>query len=382
MTLPLLCLLLTLGADTGRVEGTVVNGTTGKSVGPGVAVLLLRLDRQGMPQKDGAAEGTTDEEGRFGFAGQPAGTEELFVPRATWREVDYFPESQHDLPKLQPGQTLRFEITVYDTVEDAPEIRVSSHQLHLETGERGWLRIVEQMLLRNPGQTTWIGHRVPGAALASVRRTASLPLPGDAEPESVQVEEKSLNAMPRDGQVHLHAPLRPGTTTVTLTYVVPLRSFPRTVRRPVAWETASLTFSHSKRLRIRTAEEMEPVDHPHDSPEGEPLALLRTRRPLRAGSSFEFTMDEPEVPGEVAWLPILAGGVLLGAGFLFFQRRGREGADDRAALRGERERLLAAVARLDAEHAAGRLGRRPYRERREGAMRLLVTLTRDLDGRG
>jgi hypothetical protein len=73
---------------------------------------------------------------------------------------------------------------------------------------------------------------------------------------------------------------------------------------------------------------------------------------------------------------------LLGAGFLFFQRRGREGADDRAALRGERERLLAAVARLDAEHAAGRLGRRPYRERREGAMRLLVTLTRDLDGRG
>jgi len=378
VTLPFL-ILLTLAADTGRVEGTVVNGTTGKSAGSGVPIMLFRVDAE-RRQPVGSVAGATDADGRFAFADQPALEGVVYVPRASWQGVEYLAPKE-EMTDLRPGQTIRFGITIYDAAEEeAGPLQVAEHEVQLELDRPGWLTISERVVLHNPGRTTWIGRPVAGAAVASVRRTAGLPLPPDAS--SAHVYDESLQAMTQDGQVFLHAPLRPGPTQVTMTYGVPIRGFPLTVRRPIAHATGSLIFAYPKRLRVRTAPDLEPVDHPHDSPGGEPLAMSRTRRPLPAGSTFDFTMDEPEVPGEVAWLPIFAGGLALGAGFLLFQRRGREGADDRAALRAERERLLGAVARLDAEHAGGRLGRREHRERREGAMRLLVTLTRDLDGRG
>ena len=193
------------------IDGTVVNGTTGKPQS-GVEINLLKPGAQGMQQL-----GTTrsDSAGHFRFEhDQPGAGPQLL--QARYKDVDYNTLLTPNAP------TSGVDLHIYDITKSADQLRQEQHLLVLQptTSE---IAVNETLIVDNPSKTTYRndaqgGMRffLPPAANGQVRVSATgeqgMPLP--------QAPQKTDKA----NVYKVDFPIKPGQTQFQLTYVLPVGS--------------------------------------------------------------------------------------------------------------------------------------------------------------
>jgi hypothetical protein len=207
------CVVLALAVPAlearGRVEGRVMNGTTGKPVA-GLPLRLLTL-RQGMQPLDDA---TTDGAGRFAFAATGLDPSAFYLLQTTFQDVIY------PTPvRLDSSGSATVNLTVYDSDRTEPALRVSS--LHLLVRAEGRSLLVQQeYVVENPSQppraylnpSGTFRFRVPQTVTepqVAVRGLMNMPLPQTAEPGL------------RPGEFAVRYPLLPGANTILVAYQLP-----------------------------------------------------------------------------------------------------------------------------------------------------------------
>lgn len=201
-------------AQAVEIVGRVMNRTTTQPVA-GQEITLLGL-RGGMVALDTRE---SDEAGRFRFI-RDANPNENFLVRVAYRGVNY-----HQPVILAGGDRIEANLDVYDTTAESAGIEVESHIFFLEPAPDR-VRVVEVFVFNNQS-------RPPRTYVPEASRPSLLVFraPADAG-QDVRAFIVGPGGMPIQQQPqpadepHTHTldyPLRPGTTQIEFSYVVPLQ---------------------------------------------------------------------------------------------------------------------------------------------------------------
>ena len=199
---------LLAAAAHAAVDGTVVNGTTGKPQ-PGAAVTLLSMGEGSVAIKGTA---TSDESGKFRIDQTLNGPHLL---QAVHQGVTYN-------RMLQPGTpSSQVAIEVYDVSGAVGAAKVLRHAVLLEPSGMD-LAVRENILLRNDGKVTFHRPRegtfqfyIPDLAAGSLRVLSRSPNGMPLEQAAVKTGEPGVH--------QLDLPIKPGDTQLDLSYTLPFR---------------------------------------------------------------------------------------------------------------------------------------------------------------
>ncbi|MEN6604714.1 MAG: carboxypeptidase-like regulatory domain-containing protein [Bryobacteraceae bacterium] len=208
----LLALVFTVaGTLAAAIDGTVINGTTGKPQA-GASVLLTSMGQGGMLPLGTARTGT---DGKFRIEGSAEGAVLLQVTHAgiTYSQM------------LMPGApTSGIETKVYDTSSKPGSAEVLEHVVLLQPGA-GQVAVNETVIFRNSGKVTYNDP---------VNGTLRLYVPGETKDE-LRVMARAPQGMPvpraavKTKQPNVYKvdfPIKPGETSIDLAYTVPLSTPP------------------------------------------------------------------------------------------------------------------------------------------------------------
>jgi 5-hydroxyisourate hydrolase-like protein (transthyretin family) len=193
-------------ADGGRIQGEVVDGTTGKP--DANQTLQLLLPTGGMQQ---IGTTTTDADGRFVFPQNNIETSAFYLLQATYRGVDYHAPIQFD----SNGRAI-INLTVYDSTESASALRIQSARL-IVSAEGDKVHVQEMFAVRNSvtpprayvnpdGTFHFHLSKVAGEPTAAAVGMMNMPLPQPVTPG------KSA------GDYSIQYPLRPGMNVLMVAY--------------------------------------------------------------------------------------------------------------------------------------------------------------------
>jgi hypothetical protein len=203
--------LLTAATALASIDGTVVNGTTGKPAS-GIALTLLKPGAQGMQTLGNTS---TDSTGHFVFEkDQPGGGPQLV--QASYKGVTY---NRLLTPNMS---TSNVEIQVYEPTKSPAIAKIAQRMLVFEPSSSR-LNVNETVVLENSTKTTYnndslgaIRFYLPPAANGQVRVNAQgpqgMPLPRAAE----KTEEADI--------FQVNFPIKPGQTQIQVAYVLPVGS--------------------------------------------------------------------------------------------------------------------------------------------------------------
>lgn len=193
-------------AAQSRIEGQVLNGTTGRPVSNQEVRLLL--PRGGMQQ---VAAVSTDTDGRFQFAQRGIDPSSFYLLETRFQEVAY-----HAPPQFDPTGIAKVTLTVYNSTQSDSALRIQLLRILLRA-EGTKLRAREEYSILNasdPARTfaiaggTFYFHLSPQATEPRVAVTGlmNMELPQTPEPGK------------SPGEFFIRYPLKPGITTVTVAY--------------------------------------------------------------------------------------------------------------------------------------------------------------------
>ena len=197
------------------IDGTVVNGTTGKPQ-PGSTVTLFQTTQQG-PQNLGSVK--SDAAGKFAFTQdvQPGAGGGPLLIQAVYAGVQYnF--------TITPGQPMTgVTVPVYESSKSPGGTRVDQHFFVVEPSPDGTMQVSEGYLFKNDGKTTWndpdrgtLEFTLPAAAQGKVEVNVVAPggLPIRRAPD----------ALGKPNEYKLDFPIKPGESRVDLSWNMPFRS--------------------------------------------------------------------------------------------------------------------------------------------------------------
>jgi hypothetical protein len=194
----------TVEAESGRISGTVTNGTAGADLGEGHIVELITLsDGAGISSRQ-----TPVEAGRYEFALRPTALE-THVLRIVYAGVQYLSDGIVLSPELPEAEQ---DIVVYETTSDAPALTIdltSMTVIELDRA-RATLRIARQDVVRNPADRVYVGD--------ATGTTLRIPTPErtiEATGETV-IGEFTLEG----GRLASTVPVYPGVNSVVTQYLV------------------------------------------------------------------------------------------------------------------------------------------------------------------
>lgn len=204
-----LAALLLAAALHAAVDGTVVNGTTGKPQG-GATVTLFKLDQNGPNAIETIKAGP---DGSFKFA------QDLQGPHLLQAVHDGMVFNR----MLPPGQpTSGIAISVYSASADPGKAKVTTHMILLEPNSSE-LSVNESIIFQNEGNTAYydtargtLRVAIPDSAAGKVRVMVS-------GPNSMPIE-RALEKTKAAGVYTVDFPVKPGETRFDLTYALPLTS--------------------------------------------------------------------------------------------------------------------------------------------------------------
>jgi len=190
----------------GRIQGRVVNGTTGEPA-PYQLVQLL-MPRGGMRQ---VATAKADSSGHFVFSNSDVDPGSFYLLQAVYEGVNY-----HGPVQFDSNGAATVNLTVYNSTRAAPALRVQSARLIIRA-EGGKARVQEMFALENPsappvsfadpdGTFRFRLSSSAGEPTAAVAGLMNMPLP-----QPVQ-EGKTR------GEYSLNYALKPGLTVVMVAY--------------------------------------------------------------------------------------------------------------------------------------------------------------------
>ena len=185
-----------------RIEGQVINGTTGQPVAN--HELRLLQPRGGMQQ---IAAATTDTQGHFVFDKIQNEAGAFYLISTSYQGVDYHEPGRFDSS---------IKLTVYEATQSDPGLRVELMRLAAQPAGNK-IRVQEQFTIQNASH--------PPRAFASSDRTFSFRLPRQVTEPSVAVTGLMNMQLPQTpekgkspGEFSLRYPMKPGATVVTLQY--------------------------------------------------------------------------------------------------------------------------------------------------------------------
>ena len=267
------------------IDGTVVNGTTGKPQ-PGSTVTLFQTTQQG-PQNLGSVK--SDAAGKFAFTQdvQPGAGGGPLLIQAVYAGVQYnF--------TITPGQPMTgVTVPVYESSKSPGGTRVDQHFFVVEPSPDGTMQVSEGYLFKNDGKTTWNDPD---------RGTLQFTLP---EPARGKVEvnviapgglpiRRAPDALGKPNEYKLDFPIKPGESRVDLSWNMPFRS-------PGVFEDRLLT----------RADKLEVVAPPGVEIKGSDVTLLGQEPSTK---SNVYGVKGPDVKIEVVGTGLFNAGSDSGAG--------------------------------------------------------------------
>ena len=212
-------LLLTAVAVRASIDGTVINGSTGKPQ-PGVSITLVKPGQQGM-QTIGTT--TSDAAGHFVFEkDQPGGGPQLL--QASYSGVNYNKLMTPNIP------TSNVELQVFEATKSAAVARVAQHMMLIEPTTSS-IAVSENVIVQNDSTSTYSNPQVGslrfylppaanGQVKVQVQGPQGMPLPRAAERTETE------------GIYKVDYAIKPGETQFEVDYVLPAGS-PLTYRGEV-----------------------------------------------------------------------------------------------------------------------------------------------------
>lgn len=200
-------LLLAAASASAAIDGTVINGTTGKPQ-PSIGINLIQPGQNGM-QKLGST--TTDAEGKFRFdqTTQPGPV----LLQVVYKGIDY----NHLLTPASP--TTGVQVEIYESSSRASTAKVARDIVLLEPSSGG-LAVTETFLYENSSKTTYndlaagtlhfyLPESAGGKVSVNVTGPQGMPLP--------QTAEKTRQA----NIYKVNFAVKPGETRFDVSYMLP-----------------------------------------------------------------------------------------------------------------------------------------------------------------
>ncbi len=213
---PAILLLAAASLACAAVDGTVMNGTTGKPQA-GATVTLFQTTNQG-PQNLGSIK--TDAQGKFAFTQdvQPGVGGGPLLLQAVHGGVQY------NLT-IPPGQPLHgVTIPVYESSKNPGDAKIDQHFFVLEPSPQGTMQVTEGFLYKNDGKTTWndpdrgtLQFELPAAAQGKMEINVTAP-------NGLPIRRAADPLGKKPNQYKLDFPIKPGETRVDLAWSMPFNS--------------------------------------------------------------------------------------------------------------------------------------------------------------
>lgn len=192
------------------IDGTVLNGTTGKPEA-GVSIALVKPGQGGMRTLGNT---TSDADGHFAFAhDEPGGGPQLL--QASFQGVNYNKLLTPNIP------TSNVELDVFAATKSAAVARIAERMLLIEPSATQ-VAMDETVIVQNDSKTTFSNNSLgafrfylpPSAAEMKVNAQGSQGMPLPQTPQ--KTAEKNV--------YQVNFPVKPGQTEFELTYTLPLAS--------------------------------------------------------------------------------------------------------------------------------------------------------------
>ncbi len=354
-------------------DGTVSVRTVRESVGNNITGQAVTVTAAGSTRT-----GTTDAEGRAMLTGLPAGAEAIATA-----EVDG--EVLESLPFAVPAQG-GIRIILVAGIQAAADRKAREAESAAAApplqgtgifggGTRGMMAFRDDEL-----RVFYLLEIVNTArGRVDIGGPLVLDLPPDAEQATI-LQGSTTSATVNGTRVTVVGPFQPGTTPLQVAFALPSTSATRTLDQvwPVRLEQVMVMVQKVPNLQVSSAQWAEQDEARAQN--GTPF-ILGGGPGVAAGASTSVTLTglpvHPAWPRNVALA--LAGVILLG-GAWFAWSAGPAAAVDVRRLRERRESLLGELARLDEQHAAGRVDGSKYAARRHRLVADLEQVYAALDG--
>ena len=364
----------TLAAGTETIRGSVVNGTAGAPIPNGLVVTLLGVGQGHQMVVNQTA--TVGEDGHFSFAGVPADPNVTYVVSTEYAGVPYLSA----IPKSTDVGTTPVELKIYETTTSDAAIKIDSANwlLGAVDVEKQQATVLEMLVINNDGDRTYVGdHRGdPGAAVPGVLpRTLRLALPQGAGGFQAEVGLDPSSLLPVANGFVDTAPVLPGQHQIAYTFHIGYAEGVAEVQSDLPYPTTKLRFLapdaglgfRSDRLGDGGTVQLEGRTYRVLAADQLPANATVTVDVvgLPAVSTSRLSPEAMQVGGVALIVVALALSIFLG-----LRSRGIRQTD----LLAERRALLASIARLDDQYAAGQLPESRYREERVRQKRQLLDL--------
>ncbi|HVE76754.1 MAG TPA: hypothetical protein VND22_08340 [Actinomycetota bacterium] len=324
------------------VAGTVVNGTSGSHSPVGAEVTIAQLS----PSGDEVARAASIIGADGGFSAGPfdGARGERFIAVVQHSGVAYSAQSD------AAGGIADLQLTVFDTTNDVSVVAVESDTLTLVGGSQGNVDALQVMRIRNSADRTYIGEST--AASFVVKFPAAEGALGITAEEGLDPER--LVALP-DG-IGSGLPLHPGLTSFSYVYRIKSLRAGVTFSRPVVYPTEKAHLLSGPGLSISS----EGFEFVESKPLGGRLYRRYTStKKLAAGGTISVNVRPARAADDLKTPVAISAGVIVGLALIvpLVRKRMRKGVP-----LSERERLIQRIAKLDEDHATGKLNEQRYRE--------------------
>lgn len=346
--------------STVTVEGTVLDGTAGGHVGPGLPVFLVS---SAGPQYE--LQSVTDEAGTFRFDSPPPPSGERLGVSLQYKGAVY-----GEIVGIVNGLTLPVAITVYDSSNDELLIEASSASLLFARVDRATqtLWALEIVKLVNDSDLTYI----PGSGPMDLLRFG---LPPDADNLTVDTGLIGADVLQVDRGFAVVAPVPPGEHEVMYAYSFPYDGEELDLTKSLLYGAAGLRILVPEEVGgLSGAGEIEQVtigERPYRVLTGADLPR-GAKVPYRLVSLPQATIGDRALQG-LDWIRLeyaaVVGLGLVMASLIAYALVRRTPAES-----SERLRLVRVIASLDAAFEAGEIGREEYDQARRALTASLTAL--------
>lgn len=358
---------------TGVVKGRIVNKTAGGGPVGGQAIDLLAFADDGQREKRTA---TTGADGAFSFEGL-ATAGQKYILAVKYEGVTYHSE-EIDLSKGQA--TREVEMAVYGTTTSASAISVSrSHMIvDYDTDKKNFV-IIEIIIIANKGDRAYVGGDKKTAD--GKPETLRFSLPERAAQVTFNEGLNELQSAVVDGMVIDTQPVPPGQRQIVLSYVVPYQGSEGSLTRKFEYPAERVNVL-VRETSAQVAAEGLPAKDVREM--GTSRYVTLTGENLAAGQAIKVTfanipasLPNPSTAGKppaaaqtgdqnqlaALGVGLLGVGVVLGVAYPVLRRR--RGAVAKPEAGGDEwDDLIDAIAALDDDFDAGKVGEAEYHRRR------------------
>jgi hypothetical protein len=370
---------LARAAGTGSIEGTLVDGTTGGTPLAGQTVTLQHQAGSALAQ---AGSAVTDAHGLFHFAGLATGPTDLYAASVTFQGAAY----STDVLVLAENTTTRVTLLAYEATNSDALIGIGPVAVQLQPPNvaNGLIGVAELVTVVNAGQRTFVGSATP--ANGKPMNLLRFALPAGATNIVTRSGFDNAQTIQVDKGFATTATVPPGQTQFSFTFALPYDGTRAAFTYKAIYPTARVLVVAPRSLHV-VAPELAATSAPAGSGD---LQVWQSQA-VPAGATVGLGLTDLPVPGEKSNLSPAALDVLgallalLALGALAYVLRGRAPAppaERRAASAASvtaaldapaPAALLRALAKLDADHAAGTIENAPYQVQRTALKAELTT---------